>query len=85
MVVWVRHNGNGLTSTQAERIFDVFQVPHAVFGAEERIGLANVRRIVARHGGQVWAKGDGERGACLLIALPDQLGEQPGSRLVTEH
>ncbi|GGK35148.1 hypothetical protein GCM10008955_31340 [Deinococcus malanensis] len=75
VVMWVRHNGNGLTPAQAERFFDLFQVPHAEFGAEERIGLANVRRIVARHGGQVWAKGDGESGACLRVALPDRLGD----------
>ncbi|MFC4637945.1 sensor histidine kinase [Deinococcus hohokamensis] len=73
--VWVRHNGVALTPEQAQRIFDVFQVSPAVFGAEERIGLANVRRIVARHGGQVWATGDGETGACLVMSLPERRGE----------
>jgi light-regulated signal transduction histidine kinase (bacteriophytochrome) len=73
VIVWVRHNGDGLTSEQAGRIFDVFQVPHAVFGAEERIGLANVRRIVARHGGQVWAEKGDDVGASLMIAFPHQI------------
>ncbi|UBV44199.1 GAF domain-containing protein (plasmid) [Deinococcus taeanensis] len=74
VVAWVEHNGRGLTHAQATRIFDVFQVPPAVAGAEERIGLSNVRRIVARHGGQVSASSDGQTGARLLIALPDRLG-----------
>lgn len=78
VVVWVRHNGEGLTPEQAGRLFDVFQVPQGELGLGERIGLSNVRRIMVRHGGQVWAEGDrdGGPGASLMLAFPDRLGEQ---------
>ncbi|SMB85223.1 GAF domain-containing protein [Deinococcus hopiensis] len=77
VLVWVKHNGLGLTAEQAQGLFNVFQVPQGQLGTGERIGLANVRRIVTRHGGQVWAEGnrEGEMGASLLVALPNRLGE----------
>ncbi|AFZ69613.1 sensor histidine kinase [Deinococcus peraridilitoris] len=75
VVVWVRHNGLSLTAEEAQRYFEVFQVPSSFLGASERIGLANSRRIVTRHGGHVWAEAApaGEAGALLFMALPDRL------------
>ncbi len=75
-----RHNGLTLGPDEAGRVFDVFHAPDKGFAAEERIGLANVRRIVTRHGGRVWAEAhqDGPTGATLVVVFPDRLGERRG-------
>ncbi|HEX5423480.1 MAG TPA: ATP-binding protein [Candidatus Acidoferrales bacterium] len=80
-MLYVRDNGVGFDGNKKDRLFGPFQRLHSAQEFEGTgLGLVNVKRIVIRHGGKVWAQSRPGGGAVFYFTLPKGQSDENGTQ-----